>query len=223
MDRSSSKKQTGRDPTRPFTIILTNTSKFSDASRTVARAHAMTWSRRRARERKASIEAEALQKIVVEPPSPPHSPGFVASILDVSLIDPFETTAVPIDRDMSFLLKLFNDHVLPGYWPFKSWIDTMNRYWISMALHDAVALNAIAMRTTAEIEGKIRTIPDEAQFSCAHVSGRTGNTSKFNCAYFKAKTIQHLNERLQEKDLSAAPAAPANIYAVLLLLLLEAS
>ena len=103
-------------------FVITNTPVFSDSSKRVARSNAAAWSRRRQKAAQTNFKSQGRHRSAVgksgkrndsvvsklakvelpvaigEGPSP-------TTLLDTALLDPFETTALPINRKMSGLLR----------------------------------------------------------------------------------------------------------------------
>ena len=103
-------------------FVITDTPVFSDASKRVARSNAAAWSRRRQkaawtnfrshrRDNSAVGKSGKRDDSVVYKPARVELPVGVdegpspTTLLDTALLDPFETTALPMDRKMSSLLR----------------------------------------------------------------------------------------------------------------------
>jgi hypothetical protein len=104
------------------TFVITDTPVFSDASKRVARSNAAAWSRQRQKAARTNFRSQrrdssAVGKSgkrddsVVYKPAEAELPVGVdedpspTTLLDTALLDPFETTALPMNRKMSSLLR----------------------------------------------------------------------------------------------------------------------
>src|SRR5256885_7267559 len=90
----------------PVVFVNTDTAIFSRTSRRVARSHAAMVSRQRQKATKRTLTHEngrSGRKYTVPVARPEkQSPK---TLLDTALLDPFGTTALPMDRKMSGLLQ----------------------------------------------------------------------------------------------------------------------
>jgi len=103
-------------------FVITNTPVFSDASKRVARSNAAAWSRRRQKAAQINFRSQGRDRSdegksgkrddsVVSKPAKVELPVAIGegpsptTLLDTALLDPFETTALPMNRKMSSLLR----------------------------------------------------------------------------------------------------------------------
>lgn|ERR1700722_17903876 len=103
-------------------FVITDTPVFSDASKRVARSNAAAWSRRRQRAAQTNFRSQGRDRpavgnsgkqddSVVSKPAKVELPVAIGegpsptTLLDTALLDPFETTALPMNRKMSNLLR----------------------------------------------------------------------------------------------------------------------
>jgi hypothetical protein len=103
-------------------FVITDTPVFSDASKRVARSNAAAWSRRRQKAAQTNFRSQRRDgstvgksgkrdDSVVYKPAKVELPVGVdegpspTTLLDTALLDPFETTTLPMNQKMSSLLR----------------------------------------------------------------------------------------------------------------------
>lgn len=107
------------------------------------------------------------------------------------------------------------NHIIPNIYANHDAADISNSFLIPYAMEDPVLLNAIAFRSTVEMQSRNSLMSGN---SLVLRDGRIPDGPTLDFTYFKTLTIQHLNRRLQEQR---NPANASTVCAIVFLLLGE--
>ena len=133
------------------------------------------------------------------------------SLLDSSLLDPFDTSREGrIDENATLLLKYYANDIVSTLYASSDGAARASREYIQNALADPACLNAMAYRALGEIQGwqLISKHSPLAFRASIEIDG-------VDHSWYKNQTVQHLSQSLQGLP---RPVSPPLVCAVLLLL-----
>ena len=130
-------------------------------------------------------------------------------MLDTSLVDPFLSTAVPLDRNKAFLLRFFCDALIQQLHWIPSFSTYHNQYIVTSAVRNPLLLYSILCRTSVEFAAGGGKLPDRVIECATNIDDGAAKAVVTDFADFRLQLERQLSEEFEQVPQDNAMTAMA--------------